>query len=119
MPESQDIAFGELKQGKKCLDTLGSQAGGTVGMYDCHGQAGNQVLAVLHAALQAGSPTVLQAGSHTALHAALHVVLHAALYAALHVVLHAALHAVLHVVLHAALHAALHAKHVPEITLCG
>jgi len=42
VPESQDISFGELKQGKKCLDTLGSQAGGTVGMFDCHGQAGNQ-----------------------------------------------------------------------------
>ena len=44
IPESQDISFGELKQGKKCLDTLGSQAGGSVGMFDCHGQAGNQVL---------------------------------------------------------------------------
>ena len=44
VPESQDISFGELKQGKKCLDTLGSQAGGSVGMFDCHGQAGNQVL---------------------------------------------------------------------------
>lgn len=42
VPESQDISFGELKQGKKCLDTLGSQAGGSVGMFDCHGQAGNQ-----------------------------------------------------------------------------
>lgn len=42
IPESQDISFGELKQGKKCLDTLGSQAGGSVGMFDCHGQAGNQ-----------------------------------------------------------------------------
>lgn len=43
IPDSQDVAFGELKQGKKCLDTLGGQAGGSVGMFDCHGQAGNQV----------------------------------------------------------------------------
>ena len=43
MPDSQDVSFGELKQGKKCLDTLGSQAGGSVGLFDCHGQAGNQV----------------------------------------------------------------------------
>lgn len=42
VPESQDVSFGELKQGRKCLDTLGSLAGGSVGMYDCHGQAGNQ-----------------------------------------------------------------------------
>ena len=44
IPDSQDVAFGELKQGKKCLDTLGGQAGGSVGMFDCHGQAGNQVI---------------------------------------------------------------------------
>ena len=43
VPDSQDVSFGELKQGKKCLDTLGSQAGGSIGMFDCHGQAGNQV----------------------------------------------------------------------------
>ena len=43
IPDSQDVAFGELKQGKKCLDTLGGQAGGSVGVFDCHGQAGNQV----------------------------------------------------------------------------
>ena len=49
IPESQDISFGELKQGKKCLDTLGSQAGGSVGMFDCHGQAGNQVYSHLMA----------------------------------------------------------------------
>ncbi|XP_031569273.1 polypeptide N-acetylgalactosaminyltransferase 2-like [Actinia tenebrosa] len=42
IPDNQDISFGELKQGKRCLDTLGSQAGGTVGMFDCHGQGGNQ-----------------------------------------------------------------------------
>ncbi|EDO30269.1 predicted protein, partial [Nematostella vectensis] len=42
IPDSQDVSFGELKQGKSCLDTLGSQAGGSVGMFDCHGQAGNQ-----------------------------------------------------------------------------
>ena len=46
MPESQDVSFGELKQGRKCLDTLGKLAGGSVGMYDCHGQAGNQVSSV-------------------------------------------------------------------------
>ena len=44
VPDSKDVSFGELKQGKKCLDTLGSQAGGSIGLFDCHGQAGNQVL---------------------------------------------------------------------------
>ncbi|KAK3755481.1 hypothetical protein QZH41_017635, partial [Actinostola sp. cb2023] len=42
IPDNQDISFGELKQGRRCLDTLGNQAGGGVGTFDCHGQGGNQ-----------------------------------------------------------------------------
>ena len=43
VPESQDVSFGELKQGSKCLDTLNHQASQTVGIYECHGVGGNQV----------------------------------------------------------------------------
>ena len=36
---------GELKQKGtgKCFDTLGNEEGGEVGLYNCHGNGGNQV----------------------------------------------------------------------------
>ena len=44
VPEDDDTtAFGEIKQGKDCMDTLGHTIGGTVGLFECHGAGGNQV----------------------------------------------------------------------------
>lgn len=37
------MEFGELKQGKMCLDTLSHHAGQGIGMFECHGMGGNQV----------------------------------------------------------------------------
>ena len=37
------MSRGSLRQGSQCLDTLGHlSAGGTVGLYTCHGTGGNQ-----------------------------------------------------------------------------
>lgn len=44
VPEDDDTtAFGEVKQGKDCMDTLGHTTGGTVGLFECHGAGGNQL----------------------------------------------------------------------------
>ena len=43
VPDEQDVAFGELRQGDLCLDTMGHLGGGTVKTNKCHGHAGNQV----------------------------------------------------------------------------
>lgn len=44
VPEGDDTtAFGEVKQGKDCMDTLGHTGGGTVGLFECHGAGGNQL----------------------------------------------------------------------------
>ena len=43
VPEPLDVEFGELKQGKMCLDTLSHHAGQGIGMFECHGMGGNQV----------------------------------------------------------------------------
>lgn len=44
VPEDDETtAFGEVKQGKDCMDTLGHSIGGTVGLFECHGSGGNQV----------------------------------------------------------------------------
>lgn len=44
VPEDDETtAFGEVKQGKDCMDTLGHSHGGTVGLFECHGSGGNQV----------------------------------------------------------------------------
>lgn len=44
VPEDDETtAFGEVKQGKDCMDTLGHSNGGTVGLFECHGSGGNQV----------------------------------------------------------------------------
>ena len=43
IPDAQDVSFAEIKIGTMCLDTLGYQAGGAVGVFQCHGGGGNQV----------------------------------------------------------------------------
>jgi polypeptide N-acetylgalactosaminyltransferase len=42
VPDDSVLEFGEVKQGPLCLDTLGHMSGGDVGLYHCHGEAGNQ-----------------------------------------------------------------------------
>lgn len=42
IPEVEDTETKELQQGTLCMDTLGHQAGGRIGLYRCHGAAGNQ-----------------------------------------------------------------------------
>lgn len=43
IPDKHDLAFGSIKQGAMCLDTLGHTQGGTIGLYECHNSGGNQV----------------------------------------------------------------------------
>jgi len=43
IPKEEEVSVGEIRQDKKCLDTLGNQHLGTVVMYHCHGSGGNQV----------------------------------------------------------------------------
>ena len=43
IPNTGDSSFAEIKLGSLCLDTLGQQAGGQVGVYTCHSGGGNQV----------------------------------------------------------------------------
>lgn len=43
IPDEAEVALGQIRQNDKCLDTLGNQHLGTVGMYNCHGEGGNQV----------------------------------------------------------------------------
>ena len=47
VPKEEDArAFGEVKQGEDCLDTLGHNSpGGTIGLFRCHDTGGNQVRA--------------------------------------------------------------------------
>jgi len=42
IPEDDVKAYGEIKQGDMCIDTLGHTEGQTIGMFQCHGQGGNQ-----------------------------------------------------------------------------
>ncbi|XP_071833379.1 polypeptide N-acetylgalactosaminyltransferase 2-like [Apostichopus japonicus] len=42
IPDKHDLAFGSIKQGAMCLDTLGHTQGGTIGLYECHNSGGNQ-----------------------------------------------------------------------------
>jgi len=42
VPEDDVLAYGEVKQGDQCIDTLGHTEGQTVGLFQCHGQGGNQ-----------------------------------------------------------------------------
>jgi hypothetical protein len=37
------VAFGELRQGDLCVDTMGHLSGGSVRTNKCHGSGGNQV----------------------------------------------------------------------------
>ena len=46
-PDGGHQTDGVFKQGLKCLDTLGHHSEGTVGIFTCHGNGGNQVLLVL------------------------------------------------------------------------
>ena len=43
IPNPSDSKSGEIRQGNLCLDTFGHQAGGTVGLFQCHHSGGNQV----------------------------------------------------------------------------
>ena len=43
IPDDDTVSYGSIKQNGKCIDTLGHQDGQTVGLYECHGQGGNQV----------------------------------------------------------------------------
>ncbi|XP_074640534.1 polypeptide N-acetylgalactosaminyltransferase 2-like isoform X2 [Tubulanus polymorphus] len=42
VPDQQDVAFGSIRQGGQCMDTLGHFADSTVGMFTCHNSGGNQ-----------------------------------------------------------------------------
>ncbi|GFR81520.1 polypeptide N-acetylgalactosaminyltransferase [Elysia marginata] len=42
VPNSQDVAFGSIKQGKQCMDTMGHFADGNLGLFPCHNAGGNQ-----------------------------------------------------------------------------
>ncbi|CAB4037532.1 polypeptide N-acetylgalactosaminyltransferase 2, partial, partial [Paramuricea clavata] len=44
VPKEEDVqAFGEIKQGENCVDTLGhNSVGGSVGLFKCHDAGGNQ-----------------------------------------------------------------------------
>lgn len=42
VPSNQDIAFGSIKQGRQCLDTMGHFADGNLGLFPCHNAGGNQ-----------------------------------------------------------------------------
>lgn len=72
IPDKHDLAFGSIKQGAMCLDTLGHVLGGTIGLYECHNSGGNQEFSltkdgsIKHADLclgvsskQSGSPITL------------------------------------------------------------
>lgn len=43
VPSDDNLAaFGEVKQGRNCMDTLGHNLDGSIGLYECHGAGGNQ-----------------------------------------------------------------------------
>ncbi|XP_012939723.1 polypeptide N-acetylgalactosaminyltransferase 2 [Aplysia californica] len=42
VPNSQDVAFGSIRQDSQCMDTMGHFADGTLGLYQCHNAGGNQ-----------------------------------------------------------------------------
>ena len=44
IPDKESIAFGAIQQTENmCMDTLGHQEGGHLGLYECHDSGGNQV----------------------------------------------------------------------------
>ena len=43
IPDGADATVGYLEQKSMCLDTLGNNAGKSVGLYICHHAGGNQV----------------------------------------------------------------------------
>lgn len=42
IPTDETLSYGSIKQSEKCVDTLGHAETQTVGLYECHGQGGNQ-----------------------------------------------------------------------------
>lgn len=42
VPHATDVAFGSIRQGSLCMDTLGHAHDGGVGAFDCHDTGGNQ-----------------------------------------------------------------------------
>ena len=47
VPDSDVIKYGMLKNnGENCMDTMGHQLNEGVGVFNCHGQGGNQVCSV-------------------------------------------------------------------------
>jgi polypeptide N-acetylgalactosaminyltransferase len=42
VPNAQDVAFGSIRQGNLCMDTLGHISDQSIGVYDCHDTGGNQ-----------------------------------------------------------------------------
>eukprot|EP00048_Salpingoeca_helianthica_P020391 m.6333 g.6333 ORF g.6333 m.6333 type:complete len:537 (+) comp4752_c0_seq1:73-1683(+) len=42
LPDLHGRAWGDVRGDKLCLDSLGNQNGGAVGLFTCHGQGGNQ-----------------------------------------------------------------------------
>jgi len=42
VPHATDVAFGSIRQGGLCMDTLGHAHDGGVGVFDCHDTGGNQ-----------------------------------------------------------------------------
>ena len=44
IPDVDVVAEGQFKHSSDmCMDTLGNKAGGTLGVYRCHNEGGNQV----------------------------------------------------------------------------
>lgn len=42
IPNKNSQQKGAIQQGAMCLDTMGHHSGGTIGLYNCHGNGGNQ-----------------------------------------------------------------------------
>eukprot|EP00794_Sanderia_malayensis_P020221 gene20221-22197_t len=42
IPTDDTLSYGSIKQNDKCIDTMGNREEGTVGIFECHNQGGNQ-----------------------------------------------------------------------------
>ncbi|KAL3873200.1 hypothetical protein ACJMK2_036345 [Sinanodonta woodiana] len=42
VPDRQDVAYGSVRQGTMCMDTMGNFADGILGLFPCHNAGGNQ-----------------------------------------------------------------------------
>ncbi|XP_031564853.1 polypeptide N-acetylgalactosaminyltransferase 2-like [Actinia tenebrosa] len=64
VPHDDDTkAFGEIKQGSQCIDTLGHLTGQNVGLYECHGGGGNQMWSLTKSSLLKHESACLTASS--------------------------------------------------------